>query len=139
MGINNLPDIYDYWSTDPCLHYAPIASRISRKKFMEMKSFLHFVDKDTIIPHGQPGFNRLVRVRPILDLLKFDSLYCPHRDVSVDEAIIKFKGKSKITQYIPLKTIKQGIKVWILADSVNGYITDCKVYIGKEGERVEKI
>ena len=105
---------------------------------MEIKTFLHFVDKDTIIPHGQPGFNRLARVRPILDLLKFDSLYCPHRDVSVDKAMIKFKGKSEITQYIPLKPMKQGIKVWILADSVNGYILDFKFYIGKEGDTVEK-
>ena len=34
--------------------------------------------------------------------------------------------------------MKQGIKVWILADSVNGYILDFKVYIGKEGDTVEK-
>ena len=61
-----------------------------------------------------------------------------HRNVSVDEVMIKFKGKSKITQKIPLKSIKQGIKVWILADSVNGYIIDFKVYIGKEGDTVEK-
>ena len=52
--------------------------------------------------------------------------------------MIKFKGKSKITQHIPLKPIKRGIKVWILADSVNGYILDLKVYIGKEGDTVEK-
>ena len=135
MGINKLPYIYDYWSIDPCLHYAPIASRISWKRFMEIKSFLRFVDRDTIIPHGQPGFDRLAQVQSIL---KFDSLYCPHRDLSVDEAMIKFKGKSKITQYIPLKPIKWGIKVWILADSVNGYIIDFKVYICKEGDIVEK-
>ena len=30
------------------------------------------------------------------------------------------------------------IKVWILADSVNDYIIDFKVYIGKEGDTVEK-
>ena len=105
---------------------------------MEIKLFLHFVDKDTIILYGQPGFDRLAQVRPILDLLKFDYLYCPHRDVSVDEAMIKFKGKSKITQYIPLKPIKRGIKVWILVDSVNGYILHFKVYIGKKGDTVEE-
>ena len=27
MEINKLPDIYDYWLTDPCLHYAPIVSK----------------------------------------------------------------------------------------------------------------
>ena len=124
---------------NPCLHYGPIASKISRKRLWNEIVF-HFVDKDTIISHGQPGFNRLARVWPILDLLKFDSsLYCLHRDVSVDEVMIKFKGKSKITQNIPLKSIKQGIKVWILANSVNGYIIDFKVYIGKDSDTVEKI
>ena len=41
IGINKLLYIYDYWSTDPCLNYAPIASRISQKRFMEIKSFMH--------------------------------------------------------------------------------------------------
>ena len=29
MGINHLPEIRDYWSTNEYLHYAPIADRIS--------------------------------------------------------------------------------------------------------------
>ena len=28
MGINRLPDLYDYWSTSDTLHYLPVASRI---------------------------------------------------------------------------------------------------------------
>ena len=85
------------------------------------------------MPHGQPGFDRLA----ILELLKFDSLYRPHRDVSVDEAMIKFKGKSKITVH-SIETYKMGIKIWILLASVNGYIINFKVYIGKEGDTVRK-
>ena len=30
MGINKLPEIRDYWSTNKYLHYTPIADRISR-------------------------------------------------------------------------------------------------------------
>ena len=71
-------------------------------------------------------------------MINFNSIYNPHIEVSVDEAMIKFKGRSKITQYIPLKPVKRGIKVWILADSVNGYIVDFKVYIGKEGDTVQR-
>ena len=41
FGFCKLLYIYDYWSTDPCLNYAPIASRISQKRFMEIKSFMH--------------------------------------------------------------------------------------------------
>ena len=33
---------------------------------------------------------------------------------------------------------KMEIKIWILPASVNGYIIDFKVYIGKEGDTVRK-
>ena len=37
-----------------------------------------------------------------------------------------------------MKPVKRGIKVWALADSSNGYITNFPVYTGKEGNRTEK-
>ena len=67
MGLNHLPELYDYWSLDECYHYFPIASRISRKRFMEIQKFLHFTDNATIVPHGEPGYDRLARVRPVID------------------------------------------------------------------------
>ena len=35
MGISQLPEIEDYWSKDPLLHYSPIASRITRERDSE--------------------------------------------------------------------------------------------------------
>ena len=52
MGINELPEIWDYWSRDPCLHYSPIASRISRNRFEEISRYLHFVDNATLPVRG---------------------------------------------------------------------------------------
>ena len=40
-------------------------------------------------------------------------------------------------QYVPLKPIRWGIKVWVVADGSNGYFLDLQVYVGKEGEAVE--
>ena len=40
-------------------------------------------------------------------------------------------------QYVPLKPIKRGFKVWVVADGSNGYFLDLQVYVGKEGEAVE--
>ena len=42
MGINELPEICDYWSTNDQLHYFPVASRIPRKRFMELSIYLRF-------------------------------------------------------------------------------------------------
>jgi hypothetical protein len=131
MGINHLPAL-DYWSTDPTLHYSPIADRITRDRFREISRYLHFVDNDTLPPRGSPGHDRLGKVRPVIDHLssRFSDLYDPHREVAVDEAMIKFTGRSSLKQYMP---IKRGIKVWALADSHNGYFHYFQVYTGKEG------
>ena len=42
---------------------------------------------------------------------RFAGLYQPHREVAVDEAMIKFTGRSSLKQYMPMKPIKRGIKV----------------------------
>ena len=38
-------------------------------------------------------------------------------------------------QYLPLKPVKRGFKVWAMADSLNGYLYDFNVYTGATAER----
>ena len=132
MGMCKLPELRDYWSTDPYLHYSPIADRISRDRFEEITRYLHFVDNQQLPARGQPGFSRLQKVEPILFAIKkrLGEVYYPHCQVSVDEAMIKFKGRSTMKQYLPLKPIKRGFKVWVLADALNGYFCDINPYVG---------
>eukprot|EP00731_Ephydatia_muelleri_P017296 Em0010g394a len=92
MSINRLPSIDDYWSMNANLRYAPVADRISRDRFRDLQKYLHFVDNDTLVPRGQRGHDRL------------------GKEVAVDEAMIKFQGRSSLKQYMPLKPIKRGIK-----------------------------
>eukprot|EP00731_Ephydatia_muelleri_P003517 Em0001g3517a len=123
MSINRLPSIDDYWSTNPNLRYGPIANRISRDRFRDIQKYLHFVDNDTLVPRGQSRYDRLGKVQPVIDYVtaKCKELYKPHREVAVDEAMIKFQGRSSLKQCMPQKPIKRGIKVWVLGDSHNGY------------------
>ena len=37
-------------------------------------------------------------------------------------------------QYIPLKPVRRGFKVWMRADSCTGFVSEFQVYVGKEGE-----
>ena len=55
----------------------------------------------------------------------------------MDEAMIKFKGRSALKQYMPMKPIKRGIKVWVLGDSTNGYFSRFQVYCGRQENREE--
>ena len=135
MGLNRCSNLYDYWSTKPIFHCFPIASRITRQRFMEIKRYLHFADNSNIIPRGEEGY-KLAKIRPVIEAVQGKCLnnYLPHKECSIDEAMIRFKGRSTLKQYMPMKPIKRGIKVWVRADSHNGYISDFCVYTGKESD-----
>ena len=124
IGINHLPALDNYWSTDPTLHYSPIADRITRDRFREISRYLYFANNATLTPKGSPGHDRLGKVRPVIDHLssRFSDLNDAHREVAVDEAMIKFTGHSALKLYMPMKPVKHGIKVWALADSHNSQV-----------------
>ena len=62
---------------------------------------------------------------------KLLDLYQPHCENAIDEAMIRFQGRSSLKQYKPAKPVKHGIKVWCRADSHNGYMCEVQVYTGK--------
>ena len=131
MGIEKLRHLYDYWSTSPMLHYFPVASRISRNRFIEIRRYLHFVDNATLPKRGEDGYDKLGKIRPIIDIVNarmIDSCM-PHKENLIDEAMIRFKGRSSLKQYVPKKPIRRGIKAWVRADSSNGYICQFDIYI----------
>ena len=112
MGIVTEPAAEDYWRRDE-LHFSPIADRISRKRFRDIHRFLHFTDNTRLTSRGQPGYDRLGKVRPVMNMVqtKIRDLYKPHCENAMDEAMIKFDGWNKLKQYMPAKPVKRGIKV----------------------------
>ena len=73
-----------------------------------------------------------MEVRYLADVLatRFLELYNPHPQISVDESMIGTKCRLSFIQYLPKKPVKWGIKVWVCADAVNGYIYTFDVYCG---------
>ena len=65
---------------------------------------------------------------------RYRSFYQPTQNVAIDERMVKPRHRSGIRQYIKDKPTKRGIKLWVLADSSNGYIIDFTVYIGRVAE-----
>ena len=54
----------------------------------------------------------------------FRDPYVPGKDMSVDEGMVKFKGRLFFKQYMPKKPVKYGIKVWMAAHSKTGYTSN---------------
>ena len=108
MGINKKPEIRDYWNRDPKMFYSPIADRISRDRFEGIIRYLHFVDNSNLPMRDHPSFSRLQKVQPVLSIIKksMSQAYSPHCQLSIDEAMVPFKGRSSMKQYMPIKPIK---------------------------------
>jgi len=68
---------------------------------------------------------------------RFLEVYNPTRELSVDESMIAFKGRSSMKQYNPLKPIKRGYKLWAIADQ-EGYVLQFELYQGK-AEEIEEV
>ena len=139
-GLVRLPSIRDYWKKSDKFYYKPIASRITRTRFLEIHRFLHFVDNSGLPSYGQPKYSKLQKIKPILEYIsdKFENLFIPGQDISIDEAMVKYKGRSSLKQYMPKKPIKRGFKIWMRADAQSGFISKFSVYEGKTANKVEK-
>ena len=60
--------------------------------------------------------------------------YWPSREVGLDEAIKKFKGRCSFKQYIKNKPVRWGIKVFCVCCSATGYLWNAAFYLGKTEE-----
>ena len=140
MGINRLPSLDDYWKLDSVFHYKPIADRITRQRFREISRYLHFTNNMSLEKKGEPGYDKLGKVRPIMEHCSqvFYNNYLPNCQLAIDEAMIPFQGRSTMKQYMPLKPTKRGLKVWVRADSCTGYFCEYDVYTGKGNDDIRE-
>nr|CAI5820799.1 unnamed protein product [Callosobruchus analis] len=127
MGLANLPQISDYWSTDILYKNQLVPKVISRNRFQLLLRFVHFADNETADTN-----DRLYKIREIFNKMeqKFSQNFIPGEMIVVDETMIPFKGRLLFRQYIPTKRHKYGLKIFKLCDSV-GYTFRMSLYTGQ--------
>ena len=93
--------------------------------------FLHLNDNSKY-KKGEPGHDPLYKLWPFLTPLiaNFQSSYTLHREVSVDESMIGFKGRLGFIQYMPKKPTEWGMNAFVLSDAHTGYIFNWHLYTG---------
>lgn len=139
MGFHRVPSIRLYWSADENFFCSRIASIMTQKRFLFILKNLHLND-NTLMPQRESiEFDKLYKIRPMVDHLNFvyESSFFPGRNLSVDETMVGFKGRSTIKQYLPMKPTKRGFKIWALCCSVTVYLLKFMVYEGKKDSREE--
>ena len=125
-------DVQRNWSTKTLYHGLWARAILPRNRFFAILAFLHVVDPAT----ETPG-NKLCKVESFVKHFKkrCSELYKPRQHVAIDERMVKSRHRSGIRQYIRDKPTKWGIKLWVLADSSNGYTVDFNIYIGRAAGR----
>jgi hypothetical protein len=135
MGIVIAPSQDMYFTNDNLFRPSGLHERFSRDRLDKLHQYFHVGDNSTNPPRGQAGHDKLAHVRDVMTIIlsKIKGAYRPHRESSIDEAMVGFTGRLGFKQYVPLKPTKRGIKVWMRADPHNGYVNEFQVYMGKEG------
>ena len=126
---------YDmYWSKNELINFKSLTKYMTRDRFLNILVFLHAADNSAEPPRDSPNYDPGYKIKHISTTLvqKWQELYKPKREVSIDETLVPFKGRTKLLQYIPSKPHKWGLKVWTLADSKSGYVWNWQLYTGKQ-------
>jgi len=131
QGLVRVSSFKSYWSTKSLYHGLWARDFMSRNRYSALMSMIHIVD-----PSTENKEDKLRKVSEFANIIKEKcmTLYQPHKNVSIDERIVKSKHRSGIRQYIKNKPVKFGLKLWVLADSRNGYTVDFNIYAGKNGD-----
>lgn len=130
MGLVPKPKLELYWSQCPETSTPYIPSIMSRNRYQILNSMLHFTDNDTIVARGQPGYDPLAKVRPVLDQVMKRSVsgYLPEKELSVDEHAVPFKGRVTFRVFEQNKPKRFHIRLYMVTEASTGYVLTFQPY-----------
>ena len=94
MGIIQLKDLKDYWSTHYTTNLSFFRSIFPRDCFFQIFGALYIGDPDSTTKKG--------KIHPFIDRLSaaFEAAHTPDRHIAIDESVISFKGLGSFRQYL---------------------------------------
>ena len=140
-SVHRVSRLNNIWSSDWVLGVPALATIFPRNQFWQLWSNLHLSDNTQASGCSDPSFDRLYKLRPLLRILAdaFRAAHEPSQQISVDEAMVRYKGRSSLEQYMPKKPIKRGFKIWCLCDANGGYMQEFQIYTGTNNAYMCKV
>jgi hypothetical protein len=104
---------------------------MSQKRFEFLICCLRFDDKNT--RDDRLKTSRIAAIKEVWDELVSNCkrMYSLSESVTIDEMLRSFRGRCGFVQYMPKKPAKYGIKIFMLCDAVNKYMSNAVIYSGK--------
>ena len=125
MGLVAMPTYRSYWSKDRLYQNELFKSVMSRDRFQSIMRFLHFGEELNFQD------DRLSKIRFLLNHLnnRIAEIYTPHKDLSLDESMMLWRGRLVFRQYIKNKRHKYGVKFFELCTN-DGMVVRADIYSG---------
>lgn len=104
-------------------------------RFEAIRAVLHFNNNENHLPKDRPDYDRLHKIRPVIDHLNhtFSSIPIDQR-LSIDKQMCTTKIAHFLKQYLPNKPHKWGYKLFVLR-SLMGYAYRFEVYSGQVNKK----
>ncbi|XP_068451459.1 piggyBac transposable element-derived protein 4 [Clinocottus analis] len=137
FGIVKCRSFTDYWRGGKLYSMSFPKHVMSGKKFFKIVRSLHLnsmvADAANELKRGTAAFDKLAKIKPLYEEIKeaCKRNYHPGQEISIDERMVATKSRIGIKQYMKNKPVRWGYKLFVLADSSNGYTWDFSVYEGK--------
>lgn len=127
----------EYWSTEKTIETPIFAQVMSRDRFRQIWYSWHFSNNQN--DHNER--DRLQKIRHIISYFstKFENVYKPQRELSLDESMIPWRGRLSFKVYNASKINKYGLLIRMLCEAKTGYICKFKIYDGDGGRLQETV
>ena len=128
LGSKQSPDVMWMDISNGGIYVPFVRNTMPKNAFRFVRQYIHFAHNTS--RNGDP----LYKIKKVISKIsvKLNLAWKANIVLSVDESMIKYKGRSiKFVQYMPKKPIKHGIKVFCLCDAESGYLLAFEVYTGE--------
>ena len=118
MAINKLPTIAENWRGQSDDN-DDIQNTTIQNRFCEILQNLHFAEN-----RKNDNTGKACKMKPVIghSNLKFSETESNDNEQSIDEHMVKFKGRSGMKHYIKSKPIQWGFKFWFHCSSKSGLV-----------------
>ena len=103
-----------YWSKDDDVTCSVVSQSMAKKRFEDIKRYLHFVDNNDLQIR-----EKLAKIRPLQDKVNrsLQQFGISLKDLSIDKQMVPYFGRHSSKMFIWEKPIRFGYKNWVLTSS----------------------
>ncbi|KAJ8931442.1 hypothetical protein NQ314_015624 [Rhamnusium bicolor] len=134
MGLNHLPKVCLYWSSNEMFGNRRIQGITKRDRFDTLLNNFHLLNNEDLTADN----DRLLKLKGIVNLIcnQFKETLSPGNSVVIDESMVPWRDQLVFRQYLPAKSHKYGLKLYKIC-TPEGYTYDLRIYAGKNAPDVQ--